>query len=117
MTVTYNGGLTLARDRLRFQLGDTDTSNALLTDEEIAGAVTLQSTEDAALLYLAKGLLRRWAREPVRVSADGTTFDWSGRLEVWREIIADAASVSTGGLRIRKLSRPQLIDDQGEYST
>ena len=117
MTTTYSTALTLVRDRLRFRIGDTDTANALLSDEEIAGAVTLKTDEDAALLYLAKGLLARWGRAPVKFSADGASYDFSERVAVWREIVAEAEASSSGGLRVRRLARPQEIADQGEYTT
>lgn len=117
MAATYTNTLLVAKDRIRFRLGDTDTTNALLDDNEIAAAISLKSDEDAALLYLAKGLLARWGREPVRVVADGTTLDFGERVAVWREIVAEAAESSQGGLRIRRLARPQEISGQGEYTT
>lgn len=117
MTATYSSTLATAKDRLRFCLGDTDTTDGLLSDEEIAAALTIKGTEDAALLYLAKGLYRRYARQPIKVSADGASMDFSARIDAWREIIADAESANTGGLRIRRLVRPQNISDQGEYTT
>ena len=117
MTATYSPTLSLARDRLRFQLGATDVNDALLADEEIAAAVTIKTTEDAALVYLAKGLLRRYARLPVRVTADGATIDWGERVAAWREIVTDAEQAQYSGLRVRRLARPQEIEDQGEYTT
>ena len=117
MTATYVNTLLTARDRLRFQLGDTDTADALLADEEIAAAVTIKTTEDAALVYLAKGLLRRYARLPVKITADGASIDWGERVAAWREIIADAETAESTGLRVRRLARPQEIADQGEYTT
>jgi hypothetical protein len=88
-----------------------------LSDNEIAAAITLKTDEDAALLYLAKALLARWGRAPIKVTADGTTLDFSERVNVWREIVAEAGQSATGGLRIRRLARPQKIDGQGEYTT
>lgn len=116
MAATYSSSLSAAKDVIRFRLGDTDTTAALLSDEEIAAVVILKGdSEDAACLYLAKGLLARYGREPVRVTQDGQTLDFSGRIGVWQELVADLARESTGGIRIRRMARPQSIATPGEY--
>lgn len=117
MTATYDSTLGATKDRVRFRLGDTDVDDALLSDEEIAAVIALKSTEDAACLYLAKGLLARYGREPVKVTQDGQTLDFSARVGVWKELIADIGTQSSGGLRIRRLARPQAISGQSEYTT
>jgi len=99
MTVTYSPTLSLARDRIRFRLGDTDTGDALLQDEEISAFLTLNgSDEDAALLALAKGLISRYSRLPVSFTADGVTMNFGQRISSWREI---AGSVDSSGSSIR----------------
>jgi hypothetical protein len=97
-------------------LGDTDVDSALLSDEEIAAVLTLKGSEDAACLTLAKGLLARYGREPVKVTQDGQTLDFSARVEVWRELIADLERQSVGGLRVRRIARPQSMETPGEYT-
>lgn len=122
MTATYTSTLPAVKDRIRFQLGDTDTASPLLSDEEIAAVLTLKSDNEAdALLYLAKGLLRRHARLPVKFETDGQRFDYSARVEAWKELVAElertATTTVTAGMRIRRMARPANITDQGEYST
>jgi len=112
MSATYKTTLLTARDRIRFRLGDVDVNRALLSDQEIAAVLTLKGGEDAALIYLAKGLLSQFAHQPTRVSADGTVFDFSERIGVWRELVAELG-VSTG-YRIRRMARPQLINGGAE---
>ncbi len=112
----YNPALSLVRDRVRFRLGDTDVDSPLLSDEEIAAVLTLKgSIEDDACLYLAKGLLARYGREPVRVTQDGQTLDFGARIDVWKELVAELSQASSGGLRIRRMARPQSIETTGVY--
>jgi hypothetical protein len=118
MTATYDPTLATVKDRLRFRLGDSDPGEFLLSDEEIAAVLSLKADdEDSALLYLAKGLIRRYSREPVRTSADGVTMDFSDRLKAWQEIVAEGSQTVTSGLRVRRLNRPQSISGVGEYTT
>lgn len=123
MTATYdsNSIATVLKDRIRFILGDTDTANPLLTDEEIAAALTYKSNVEAdSLLFLARGLLARYSRSPVKVTQDGQTLDFSERVKTWRELVADAersaTSTPTAGIRIRRLSRPSNISTTTEYT-
>ena len=121
MTATYTNTLLTLRDRVRFQLGDTDTALVLLADEEIAAVLTLKSNVEAdALVYLAKGLLRRYGREPVKITQDGQTLDFTGRIAVWQELVADASAAATttvtAGIRVRRLNRPANIETTTEYS-
>ena len=117
MGATYKTDLLTVKDRLRFRLGDTDTANALLQDAEYAAAYRIEGTEDKAAVYLAKGLIRKFAQDPVRVVADGVTLDFSGRVSAWRELVQEVTATVNGGLRVRKLSKPQSITDVGEYSS
>lgn len=115
-TYTYSTTLSTLADRLRFRLGDTDMGQPLLSDEEIAGTLTLYAqAEDSALLYLAQGLIRRYARDPDSVTADGVSFNYRERVAVWREMVAEIRQAQTGGLRIRKLGEPTQIVGTDEY--
>lgn len=114
----YNPALQSVRDRTRFRLGDTDIDSPLLYDEEIAAALALKgSVEDDTCLYLAKALLARYGREPVKVTQDGQTLDFSARIGVWQALVTELGSQSAGGFRIRRMARPQSIATPGEYST
>ena len=116
MAATYSASLSSLADRIRFRLGDTDMGQPLLSDEEIAGTLTLKAqNEDAALLYLALGLIRRYARDPDSITADGVSFNYRERVAVWREMVAEIQSAQTGGLRIRKLGEPAQITGTDEY--
>jgi hypothetical protein len=116
MAATYSTSLATLADRIRFRLGDTDMGQPLLSDEEIAGALAYKSNaEDASTLMLALGLIRRYARDPDSVTADGVSFNYRERVAVWREMVAEIQSAQTGGLRIRKLAEPTQIAGSDEY--
>ena len=122
MTATYSISLATAKDRIRLQLGDTDTAHAVLADETIAAILTLKSSDEAAALVMcAQASIAVIGREPVKVEADGASFDFSDRLKALNTILAraDAAltTTPTQGTRIRRLNKPQNIEDQGEYTT
>lgn len=44
MSVTYDSSLPTDKDRVRLLIGDTDTDNALLEDEEINGLIGSAAT-------------------------------------------------------------------------
>lgn len=63
MTWTYNTALTAARDKVRLTVGDTDTNDQQLQDEEIAYFLTEtgQNVRAAAILA-AEALIAEYAR-------------------------------------------------------
>lgn len=63
MTWTYSPSLTTARDRIRFKLGDTDQSDQLVSDEEVAGVLSVQPSESLAAAQLAEGIAGRFSRK------------------------------------------------------
>lgn len=63
MTWTYSPALGTARDRIRFKVGDTDTTDQLVSDEEIAGVLSAQANESLAAAQLAEGIAGRFSRK------------------------------------------------------
>lgn len=122
MTATYTSDLKYTiRDRIRYRLGDTDTTNALVTDAEIAAALDLESqVETDALVFLADGLIARYGREPIKITQDGQTLDFTGRLAMWQGLLDRferlATTIVTTGIRVRRLNRPANIETATEYS-
>jgi hypothetical protein len=123
MTATYiPGALGESTDdarlyRVRLELGDVDTAAALLQDEEINYYLSVSSNdEDAAAVRAARALLTRYGAQPTRVSLpDGTSADFSARVETWNALIARLDTANTG-FRIRRVARPQAVGNGGEYS-
>lgn len=64
MTWTYGGDPSANdRDEIRFLVGDTDTSDQLVTDEEIAWAVADQGNNKLAASIVCKALASKFARD------------------------------------------------------
>jgi hypothetical protein len=90
VTATYNDTLPTAKDRVRFNLGDTNVSpatNALLTDETI-GALITQHGETMGTVVAAESLATRFGQEPDSVSLSGKTVTWKDRVKAWWELAA-----------------------------
>jgi hypothetical protein len=94
---SYDDTLPTERDVIRATLGDTNGDDFLLSDALIDAARAMQGSVSAAVAWLARSLIARYATEPTRVTADGVTVDYSERLAVWRALITDATTHATGG--------------------
>lgn len=63
MTWTYSGDPgDNSRDAVRFRITDTDMNDQLVSDEEIAYALTLRTTVAGAAIFLCKQIALRFAR-------------------------------------------------------
>ena len=93
MSGSYDDALPTDRDKIRAILGDTNSGDWLHTDSHIDAVLTWQASIDAAVAFLARELIARYASQPVRMSSEGQTRDYSDRLKSWQQIIdrADAA--------------------------
>lgn len=97
MSATYDDTLPTDLDRVRAQLGDTDTDAALHSDAHIRAVLSLQSSVAASVAFLARELVARYASQPIRKTADGLTVDYTGRVALWQALAGDAAASAAGG--------------------
>jgi len=64
MAWTYSGDPTASnKDAVRFEIGDTDTNDQLLTDEEIVYALSVESRIYGAAARCCEALARKFARQ------------------------------------------------------
>lgn len=64
MTWTYdNSPGTVARDEVRFLVGDTDTTDQLVTDEEIAYAIAEEGSGKLAAAAICEAIAAKFARQ------------------------------------------------------
>ncbi len=71
MTWTYAGDPSANnRDEVRFLVGDTDTTDQLITDEEIAYAVAEESSNRGAAALVARAIAASFARRADRSVGD-----------------------------------------------
>lgn len=66
----YHANFDLARDRVRFAIGDTLADDQLVLDEEIAAAIDSAGSEGAAAIRLCEHLAARFARTPDETVTD-----------------------------------------------
>lgn len=62
MTWTYTPDFNTQRDRVRFEIGDTTSTDQLLSDEEIAYAGSVESTDVAAAARCCEALVGKFGR-------------------------------------------------------
>jgi hypothetical protein len=89
VSASYNELLETDLDRARSMLGDTvvePASKALHSDEHITAVLTAEGSLTAAVAYLADELVTRFGQEPVRITDDGSTIDFSERIKAWRDL-------------------------------
>lgn len=92
MTTTYDNPATSDKDAVRFLLGDTNTGNALVTDEEIdymlAKWMPAYGTVEYVAAAVADTISARFARE-ANYSADGVSISLANLGNQFRELAAN----------------------------
>lgn len=86
MTWTYSGDPNdSARDAVRFLIGDTDTTDQLISDEEVDYLVTLHGTLSRASSEAARAIAAKFARLMNR-SIGGLSADFSQKYRHYMEL-------------------------------
>lgn len=89
MTISYTGNpANSSIDALRLMVGDTNCTQALLHDEELAYLLTTYTTVNAAVPEALRAMLLRCAQDTL-VSADGITRDLTERRVALERRLAD----------------------------
>lgn len=90
MTWTYDdtdpGGSD--KDQVRLMVGDTDSADEQLTDEEITYFLTTYTTVGSAAVYAARAILAEVSRQVTRAVGD-LRISLSDRAKAYRELIKD----------------------------
>lgn len=66
MTFTFAGDLSINRDFVRFEVGDTTEDSAWLTDELIASLITKHGSANAAVISALKYIITQLSRPDFR---------------------------------------------------
>jgi hypothetical protein len=94
LSFSYSELLTTDLDKARARLGDTDSASVLHSDEHIEAVLALEGSLAAGVATLARELVTRFARQPVRIADDGSSVDYSARIPAWQRLAAEQASAS-----------------------
>jgi hypothetical protein len=127
MSATFDPALLTARDRMRFDLGDTNVGAtkaagadalALPVDDAVYAGVLARrgGDERLACIDLAEALIAKYAQAETKASVDGVeSAEWANRLVAWRtlaqrlrgEIAAEAPTVAgRGSFSVVRAHRP-----------
>lgn len=101
MTWTYDPGLPTDRDWVRLKIGDTDTADQILSDEEIDALLEDASSKEWAARDAVDAILSRFARSVDRSMGDlsvslSSKFDHFEKLAVKLEAQAKRRSALSG---------------------
>jgi hypothetical protein len=87
MAATFDDALPTDRDWIRAALGDTDTSNAWLSDARIDAVLTAAANDRrVATLQLCEQLITLASQEPVEVTIAGLSVDYSAQIAAWKDL-------------------------------
>jgi len=121
LTWTYSGDPASSdRDRVRFEIGDTDTTDQQLTDAEIDAALALYaSSVTAAAIYCANALVAKFSRLCDQ-SVGAIHVSYSQRASSYKTLVAElrrrggAASPYLGG---RSLADKDTVEGDTDRSS
>lgn len=91
MAATYDPTLSSIRDRLRFTLGDTDTTNPINPDETYDAVLSIHDNhEKRAAVALLDGMITRFAQLPNETATDSGQYrvKWTDRIKAWQAMRA-----------------------------
>ena len=104
MAATYDPLLPTDRDVIRFKLGDTESANPLLSDEQIDAMILRMCDWRLAGAELADGLATKAAQDPDSVAVSGTiTVSWRSLVPRW---VAVAAQLRAEAAQDTRASSP-----------
>jgi hypothetical protein len=122
--MSFNPTLASALDRVRFAVGDTNTTAELLPDDTYNALLAGTSGDETrATVQAADYLVVRYAQEPDKLDLDGgkTAAEWNERIGAWRRLadrlrgeLAAAAAQLQQGARTYSVSRFTPVSS--EYS-
>jgi len=92
MSASYDEELPTDLDRARHLLGDTDVDpeeNALRSDEHITAVLAAEGSVEAAVAFIADGLIAEFGQEPDTVRlASGLSVSFRDRIDAWKRLVA-----------------------------
>jgi hypothetical protein len=89
MTFTYSP-FTADKDRVRFHTGDTDSTRAWFTDEEITAIITEAGSWQSAVIACIQNIIARLSGEP-DFRADWLQVSQANALKSFRALLKDKA--------------------------
>lgn len=85
MTWTYTQGSTTVRNRVRLEIGDTDSDRALFSDEELDDIIVQETNVYPSAARACEILAVRFSRD-FNFSADGASFQKGSVAQMYRDM-------------------------------
>lgn len=123
MTWTYSTALTLDRDKVRIRVGDTNTNDQLLSDEEIAALLTAFSSDiTLTVIGCIRIIIAKLARDYDRSNL-GMSAQRSQKVQHYKDLLAEYMGSGPEGLGTKAemfvggLSKAdeESFDDDSDY--
>lgn len=97
MTTTYSAGGASDKDDIRFLIGDTDSTDWQLQDEEINRVRTQSTSNGEAAVKLARALAARYSRLVTTTLNDGLKVEYSDKAQHYHDL-AKVLAEQAGGI-------------------
>ena len=98
MTWTYSTALTADRDKVRIRIGDTNTNDQLLSDEEIAALLTAFSSDiTLTVIGCIRNIIAKLARDYDRSNV-GMSAQRSQKVMHYKDLLAEYMGAGPEGL-------------------
>lgn len=94
MTWSYNPALSTNLDRVRFLIGDTNTNDQLLANEEITWILTQQSDVYSAAAFACRGLQAKYARKATKSVGD-LSIQWAEIANNFRDLHRELTALAS----------------------
>jgi len=90
MTFSYSP-FTANKDKVRYHLGDTDSTQAWFTDEEIVAIIALEGTWQKAVISCLNNMIARLSSEPT-MQADWLKTDYATAIKALNDLLKRKAN-------------------------
>jgi len=116
MTWTYtNNASNVSRDSIRLLVGDTDQTDQLVTDEEIAYALTQRGNAQLAAAFICKAIATKFARFVDKEVGD-LKQSYSQRVTQYKEMAEELEASGSIGSAVPFAGGISVADKESERS-
>ena len=114
MSWSYDPNLSTDKDQVRFNIGDTDSTDQQLSDEEINALLVSTGSVQAASVKACEGLIAKYARYAAQATG-GISIQWNQLQDHYRKLIDDINS-GAGTLAVTYAGGISIAEKQSSAS-
>tara|TARA_R110000824_G_scaffold169764_1_gene346895 strand:+ start:318 stop:764 length:447 start_codon:yes stop_codon:yes gene_type:complete len=120
MAWSYSDSLSTTRDRVRLNIGDTNTNDQILPNETIDALLT-ENSDDVLITTIScvRAIIAKYSRELAR-GAIGMSADMTVFVAHYQELLTDLIKQNRGNSGVRyasafSISRKETIESDSDY--